>query len=109
MLLCAKRAGMSIHVPLDVGNGRRIKDPADAFDDMIPHLRLRKVEQQLVAAQKIGTAKAVMQRPVRMPTVQLRIRADGFRLEPKAELQPHRIQLFAESLQAVRELLAFTE
>ena len=104
MLLCAERAGMAVHVPLDVGNGRRIKDPADAFDDMIPHLRLRKVEQQLVAAQKIGTAKAVMQRPVRMPTVQLRIRADGFRLEPEAELQPHRIQLFAESLQAVREL-----
>ena len=71
MLLCAERAGMAVHVPLDVGNGRRIKDPADAFDDMIPHLRLRKVEQQLVAAQKIGTAKAVMQRPVRMPTVQL--------------------------------------
>ena len=56
MLLCAERAGMAVHVPLDVGNGRRIKDPADAFDDIVPHLRLRKVEQQLVAAQKIGTA-----------------------------------------------------
>ena len=104
MLLRTKCAGMSIHIPLDIGNWRGIKNLADTFDDIVPHVRLRKVEQQLVAAQKIGTAKAVMQRPVRMPTVQLRIRADGFRLEPEAELQPHRIQLFAESLQAVREL-----
>ncbi len=50
MLLRTKCAGMPIHIPLDIGNWRGIKNLADAFDDMIPHLRLRKVEQQLVAA-----------------------------------------------------------
>ena len=105
MLLCAQRAGVAVHIPLDIGNGRGIKDAADAPDDIVPYLRLRKIEQQLVTAPKIFAATVVMQRPVRMTAVQLRIRADGFRLEPETELQPHGIQLLAEALQAVREFL----
>ena len=104
MLLRAQRAGMAVHVPLDIGNGRGIEDPADTFDDIVPHLRLREIEQQLVPAQKISAAKTVMQRPVRVRAVKLRIRADGFRLEPESKLQSHRIQLLTEALQAARKL-----
>ena len=71
MLLRTKCAGMSIHIPLDIGNWRGIKNLADTFDDIVPHVRLCEVKQQLVAAQKIGTAKAVMQRPVRVLAVQV--------------------------------------
>ena len=53
MLLRTKCAGMSIHIPLDIGNWRGIKNLADTFDDIVPHVRLCEVKQQLVAAQKI--------------------------------------------------------
>ena len=45
-----------------------------------------------------------MQRPVRVRAVKLRIRADGFRLEPESKLQSHRIQLLTEALQTARKL-----
>ena len=66
VLLRAERAGMAVHIPLDVG---------------------------------------VVQGPVGVLPVELRVRADGFRLEPEAELQSHGVQLFAEAAQAARQLL----
>lgn len=51
VLLRAECAGMAVHVPLDVADGRGIEDAADALDEIVPHLRLCEVEQQLVSAE----------------------------------------------------------
>ena len=58
-----------------------------------------------MAAEQILPAEDVVQGPVGVLPVELRVRADGFRLEPEAELQSHGVQLFAEAAQAARQFL----
>ena len=67
VLLRAERAGMAVHIPLDVADRRGIEDAVDALDEIVPHLRLCEVEQQLVAAEQILPAEDVVQGPVGVP------------------------------------------
>ena len=47
-----------------------------------------------------------VQRPVGMGAVQVRVRADGFRLHPNAKIQPQRVDLAAQARHAAGQLAA---
>ena len=103
MGLRPQRHGMAVHVPLDVGNAGAVQNPGDILHDIIPHLRLGQVQQQLIAPQH--RLEAVRQRPVRMRAVEVGVGIYGFRLEPESEGKSPVLQVPGQSFQPLGELL----
>ena len=69
--------------------------------DMREGLGPGEVEHELLARQR-RTATVRPERPVGVRTIEIAVRADHFRLEPQAELQPEGVHVVGERLEPVR-------
>ena len=100
--LASQSDAVAVHIPLHVGDGSVIQRVGDIFHNVVPHLRQRQVQQQLMAAGQ--WCKFIGQGPVGMGAVQVGIHVDGFRFKPQAELQAQTADLVGKAAQSVGEL-----
>ena len=93
----------AVHVPLEVFQRAALQEGIQLLPDALYHLRAAEIQRVLLPdLQRLPAGNA--ERPVWVGTVEVTVRADGFRFHPKPHVQPQQIDLFAQAEQTLRQL-----
>ena len=95
---------LTVHVPFHIFDIGAVQHCRHAFKGMISDFLTGQIQHILIPAQASRTSRNG-DCPVRMLSVQIRIRRDHLRFEPDTELQSHGIYLIHQKFQTSRQLL----
>ena len=84
----------AVHIPFEIADGAGIQHRLQLCPDAVHNLRAGEI-QRILAADGNGFAVGYLQRPVGVRAVKITVGADGLRLDPKAEIKPNIVDLFA--------------
>ena len=90
-----------VHVPLQVVDPIGRQQRVETFEEILRHCRLGQVEDVLAPAGDLFVAGRG-EDPVGMGAREVRVQADHFRLDPKAEAHAERLDVIDQRLQALR-------
>ncbi len=78
---------MAVHVPFYIGNTCLIQDLSHGIDDVVPDRRIAQIKYQLIAAHRRFLSRS-SDGILRVFPVELAVRIDHLRFEPKPEIKP---------------------